>query len=175
MCAIRDSTPTGSVHRFHSRVHSYGKGFRIPYTPEVVQVLSRTKISLWDFFVRDKGFEPLAYPTSRGRSTNWANRAIQVKQKYRSGETASTLFESYRFGTPFLFASTLTKKRFSNLTHKRSSSLVRFRKVLTSRKTLRKRWDLNSRYGFPYAAFRERCLQPLSHASVKAFEMRIRL
>ena len=32
--------------------------------------------------------------------------------------------------------------------------------------TLRRRRDSNSRYGFPYAAFRVRYLQPLSHVSV---------
>ena len=31
----------------------------------------------------------------------------------------------------------------------------------------RRGWDLNPRYGCPYAAFRVRCFRPLSHLSAK--------
>ena len=38
------------------------------------RILARSK-PLSSVLVRDTGFEPVTYPTSRGRSTNWANRA----------------------------------------------------------------------------------------------------
>ena len=43
------------------------------------------------------------------------------------GETASTLFETYSFSTPFPFVSTLTRKRSSNLTRKCRRALSRLR------------------------------------------------
>src|SRR5216683_5479429 len=33
----------------------------------------------------------------------------------------------------------------------------------------RRGWDLNPRYGFPYARFRGECFQPLSHLSAVGF------
>src|SRR5260370_41756360 len=35
----------------------------------------------------------------------------------------------------------------------------------TRTKVWRRGWDLNPRYGFPYARFRGECFQPLSHLS----------
>ena len=46
----------------------------------------------------------------------WVHVSNRVGFGHESGWTASTLFEPYRFSTPFPFASTLTRKRFSNPT-----------------------------------------------------------
>ena len=56
------------------------------------------------------------------------------------------------------------RKSFSNLPRNARRYIAHFFDIDFIQK-LRKWGDSNSRYSFPYAAFRERCLQPLSHTS----------